>query len=98
MPCYKLNLKFERDDMIKRFLASRRSGFYFSVLEPGEVSAGARIEILERDPNQVAVADIVSLYLGQTREPELLTRAIRIKALPQNCKDHFLLRAQAASK
>ena len=29
MPCFKLALRFERDDMIQRFLASRRSGFYF---------------------------------------------------------------------
>jgi len=33
MPCYKLELRFDRDDMIKRFLASGRSGFYFSVIE-----------------------------------------------------------------
>ncbi len=29
VPCYKLGMKFGRDDMVKRFLASRRSGFYF---------------------------------------------------------------------
>ena len=33
MPCYKLALRFDRDDMIKRFLTSQRSGFYFSVIE-----------------------------------------------------------------
>ncbi len=31
MPCYKLAAKFQRDDMIERFLVSGRSGFYFSV-------------------------------------------------------------------
>ena len=35
LPCFKLNLKFERDDMIKRFLASGRTGFYFRVLREG---------------------------------------------------------------
>jgi MOSC domain-containing protein YiiM len=49
MPCYKLALRFGRDDMIQRFLASGRSGFYFSVLEPGEVRAGSDIEIVSRD-------------------------------------------------
>src|SRR5205807_2049773 len=53
MPCYKLALKFERDDMIKRFLMSGRSGFYFSVIEPGEVTAGSKVETLNRDPHQV---------------------------------------------
>jgi len=50
MPCYKLALRFGRDDMIKLFLASGRSGFYFSVIEPGSVAASSEIEVLSRDP------------------------------------------------
>jgi MOSC domain-containing protein YiiM len=84
MPCYKLQLRFNRDDMIKRFLVSGRSGFYFSVANPGDVAAGSRVEILDRDPGGVAVADIVSLYLGQKRDPELLLRAMNATSLPMN--------------
>lgn len=94
MPCYKLALRFERDDMIKRFLTSGRSGFYFSVIEPGEVSAGSEVEILSRDPNRVAVADIGRLYLGQARDPGLLERATNVSALPENWKAALLQRAR----
>ena len=62
MPCYKLQLRFDRDDMIKRFLVSGRSGFYFSVVDPGDIGAGSNVEVLDRDPLSVTVADIVSLY------------------------------------
>lgn len=75
MPCYKLELRFNRDDMIKRFLVSGRSGFYLSVVEPGYVSEGSSLEILDRDPGAVTVTDIVRLYLGRTPDPELLQRA-----------------------
>ena len=78
MPCYKLNIRFDRDDMIKRFLTSKRSGFYFSVIEPGEVTVGSKVEILSRDPHRVTVIDILRLYLGQTRDPELLLRATNV--------------------
>jgi MOSC domain-containing protein YiiM len=54
MPCYKLVLRFGRDDMIKRFLASGRSGFYFSVIQSGSVAANSEIEILTREPNRVS--------------------------------------------
>jgi MOSC domain-containing protein YiiM len=94
MPCYKLALRFERDDMIKRFLMSGRSGFYFSVMEPGEVSAGSRVEILSRDPNRVSVADIGRLYRGETRDPDLLERATNVSALPENWKAALLQRAR----
>ncbi len=95
LPCYKLALRFSRDDMIKRFLRSRRSGFYFSVAQEGEVSAGSTIEILSRDPNQVTVADISRLYFSKSPDAELLQRAIHVSALPQGWKDELLLRTQA---
>jgi len=94
MPCYKLDLRFDRDDMIKRFLMSGRSGFYFSVIEPGEVAVGSKVEILSRDARRVSIADIVRLYLGQTRDSELLQRATNVSALPGNWKAQLLLRAR----
>ena len=42
MPCYKLGIRFGRSDIIKRFLASGRTGFYFAVLREGDVGAGVR--------------------------------------------------------
>jgi len=80
--------------MIKRFLVSGRSGFYFSVIEPGEVTVGSKVEILSRDPHRATVVDIVRLYLGQTRDPELLRRAMNVSALPRNWKAELMLRAQ----
>ena len=94
MPCYKLALRFDRDDMIKRFLTSQRSGFYFSVIEEGQVQAGSKVEILSRDPHRVAVGDIVRLYLGQARDPELLQRAMNVSALPQDWKSDLALRVR----
>jgi MOSC domain-containing protein YiiM len=93
MPSYKLALRFGRDDMIQSFLASGRSGFYFSVVEPGEVRAGSEIEIVNRDGNGVTVADITKLYLGQTGDSELLQRALSLSALPLNCKAALQQRA-----
>src|SRR2546428_7824768 len=62
MPCYKLGVKFGRADMPKRFLASRRTGFYFAVLQEGEVKAGDAIKPLSRDGSNITVADITRLY------------------------------------
>ena len=94
MPCYKLEIRFNRDDMIKRFLVSRRSGFYFSVIEPGDVGAGSQVEILDRDINNVTVSDVLRLYLGQTRDPELLRRATNVRSLPENWRAQLLLRTK----
>ena len=95
MPCYKLALRFGQDDMIKRFLASGRSGFYLSVIEPGEVRAGSSIEVLSRDRHRVTIADISALFLNETHEPDLLERATNVSALPQNWKVQLRLRAKS---
>jgi MOSC domain-containing protein YiiM len=87
MPCFKLAIRFERDDMIKRFLNSRRSGFYFSVVEEGEICAGSKIEILSRDANRVKVRDLLRMYIGETQEPDLVNRAMNVDALPQSWKN-----------
>src|SRR5215510_11084883 len=43
-PCFKLALKFGRPDMIDRFLASGRSGFYLSVVTEGIVKAASPVQ------------------------------------------------------
>jgi MOSC domain-containing protein YiiM len=94
LPCYKLALKFNRDDMIKRFLVSERSGFYFSVVQEGEVSAHSPIEVLNRDPNRVSVADISRLYFSKEPNRALLRRVANLGALPQSWKEDLVLREQ----
>jgi MOSC domain-containing protein YiiM len=90
LPCYKLAVRFQRDDIIKRFLDSRRTGFYFAVTREGDVSSGDQIEILSRDPNGVTIPDIVRLYLDGDQDPDGLARAARVDALPDNWKTHFV--------
>lgn len=89
LPCYKLGVKFGRADMVKRFLASRRTGFYLAVLKEGEVSAGDTIERLSRDANNVSVADIVRLYAFDKTDTATLQRAIQVEALPEDWADYF---------
>ncbi len=94
MPCYKLGLRFERDDMVERFLVSRRSGFYFSVEKEGEIEAGSEIELVESNPERVSIADVLNLYLGTERSPELIERALRVDALPEGWKEELIAKLQ----
>jgi MOSC domain-containing protein YiiM len=58
LPCYKLGIRFGRRDMVKRFLASGRTGYYLAVGADGEVAAGDRVEPLARHPAGIPVAEI----------------------------------------
>lgn len=89
MPCYKLGIKFGRTDILRRFLKSGRTGFYFAVLQEGEVGAGDKIRLLERDQAAVKVADITRLYSTEKENQELLKRAIAVEALPESWHEFF---------
>ncbi|PAX47333.1 MOSC domain-containing protein [Brunnivagina elsteri] len=87
-PCFKLNLKFGRDDMVKRFLNSRLSGIYFSVVQEGEVGVGDAIELVRRDENNITVADIVQIYVREAND-DLVRRAIQVTALAGSLRTYF---------
>jgi len=89
LPCYKLGIKFGRSDIVKRFLASERTGFYFAVLQEGEVETGDPIELIEKSEPSVRVADITQLYTREKHNVGLLRRAIEVEALPESWKSYF---------
>ena len=97
LPCYKLGIKFESDDMVKRFLASARTGFYLAVTREGTVAANDEIVFIEREPNSVPVSEITRLYVEKkysAGDLALATRILSISALPESWKDYFRKRLQ----
>ena len=81
MPCFKLGLRFGRADMVKRFLASRRSGFYLSVAVEGDVASGDAIEVVERHRAAVSIPELLRIYLNESVEPDRLREVLAIPAL-----------------
>ncbi len=89
LPCYKLGIKFGRDDMLKRFLDSALTGFYLKVIEEGEVKAGDAITPTARDQHRVKVSDIMRLYKQDKYNVGLLRRVVEVEALPEEWRDYF---------
>ncbi len=90
LPCYKLGIRFGRDDIIKRFMAAGRPGFYLRVLQEGEVGAGDTIERISRDDGEVTVSDVFRLIGKDRDDTETLRRAVQVKTLPDSLRSHFL--------
>jgi MOSC domain-containing protein YiiM len=92
LPCYKLGIRFGSDDMVKRFLASGRTGFYVAVLREGEVGAGDEMKLTARDANGVSVSEITHLYVAKRYgEAEIgaVRRALRVEELPEGWREYF---------
>jgi MOSC domain-containing protein YiiM len=94
VPCYKLSLKFGRADMVKRFLASGRTGFYVMVVKEGVVQAGDAIELIGRADESVSVADVTHLYASKHADPAILRRAVDLEALSEPWRDFLRSRLE----
>jgi ferredoxin-NADP reductase/MOSC domain-containing protein YiiM len=77
IPCYKLVIRMnEGSDFAGRFQRTGRMGFYFRVLEEGEIGSGDSIECVETDENSVTIAEFISTYLHDSHDPEKVRRVL----------------------
>lgn len=91
-PCYKLAAKFQRDDMIERFLVSGRSGFYFSVEQEGTVAADDDFTLLKRNEDGITISEMNRLLVHDRYNQDLLRRAVETAALPEQWREYFSAR------
>ena len=96
LPCYKLGVKFQLDDMVKRFFVSGRTGFYLAVTREGEVGAGDDMRAIgqprDEHSNSVTVSDITRLYVAKRYSDDderLVRQALGVAALPESWKEYF---------
>jgi ferredoxin-NADP reductase/MOSC domain-containing protein YiiM/ferredoxin len=87
--CYRVGIRMNDPRIPALLVSHHRPGFYFRVLQEGEVQAGDKILRLSSGPEQMTVADVDALlYLpGHTRQG--LLRALRVPALSPGWKGSF---------
>lgn len=81
-PCWKLNLRFERPDMALRVQASGRTGWYFRVLEAGEISAGDTARLIHRPHPGWPLARILRLLYQDTLDRNALAGLAALPGIP----------------
>jgi len=83
VPCFKLGIKMGDPSFVNVFLHSGRTGFYFRVLEEGEVHNGDTITLLHEDEERLNIRDAMLAIIKGPRQQEIIEKALRIKALSQ---------------
>ena len=94
LPCFKLAAKFQSDEIIRQFIHSGYSGFYFSVVEEGEVGSGDEFYFLASEVPSLTIAEFNHLYTSHTADLDLLERAVEVKSLPESWRERFRARME----
>jgi MOSC domain-containing protein YiiM len=89
MPCSKLGMRFRDKTIIKRFLDSRKSGWYYSVAQEGSVKAGDEIELKSREVETVTVRELLELHQTGKPDQDLLRKVLQIEGLSQSWREQF---------
>jgi MOSC domain-containing protein YiiM len=89
LPCFKLAAKFQRNDIIKRFLESRRTGFYVRVLKEGTLQSGDPISVIEQEPRRVTIRELTDFYMNRKIDRTMIDRALSVDALAVSWREHF---------
>ena len=95
VPCFKLAYKMRLPEFPKQFLESRRVGFYFRVLEEGEITAGDAIARIEVASEPMSVTEILNLRYFDTDNHDKIARARKLPALSPSWKRDFWRSLQA---
>src|SRR5205085_3930536 len=87
--CYRVGIRMNEPQMAALLVAHHRPGFYFRVLQEGEVAAGDDIEKIADGPERISVADVDALLYLPRHSSEQLQRALRVPALSQGWQTSF---------
>jgi ferredoxin-NADP reductase/MOSC domain-containing protein YiiM len=79
--CYRVGIRMNEPRMPALLVAHRRPGFYFRVLQEGEVGASDDVVKITDGPERISVAEVDALLYLPGHSSERLQRALRISAL-----------------
>jgi len=96
--CYRVGIRLNCPEMPALLVSHRRPGFYFRVIQEGEVGAGDRIEKIADGPERMTVAEIDALLYSAQHPIEALRRALRIPALSPGWQGSMSVLLDAAER
>jgi ferredoxin-NADP reductase/MOSC domain-containing protein YiiM/ferredoxin len=87
--CYRVGIRMNDPRIPALLVSHHRPGFYFRVLEEGDVQAGDEIIKLAPGPEQMRVAEVDALLYLPGHPRQQLLRALRIPALSPGWQSSF---------
>jgi len=88
-PCYKLNIRFGKDDMLQQFMQQGKHGTYFSIVQEGNLQPGDEIILAEQSKYNINIQQLVECYYNKGKDKNLLEQIMSIDFLPERLQKAF---------
>ncbi len=93
-PCWKLSAHTGEDRMAYLVRKTLRTGWYYRVLEEGEIATGDEMSLLDRPPNAYTVKEVARAFFDPRLDPETARTFAAIETLFTGWRDSFAERAK----
>ena len=84
-PCWKLSDRFGLRDMARRVQDSGRTGWYYRVLQPGQLAAGDALTLLERPHPQWTLSRVQQVLYAREVDAEAIAAVLQLPLVPSWC-------------
>jgi MOSC domain-containing protein YiiM len=88
-PCFKLNIKFGTEQMVKQFVQQAKHGTYFSVVRPGSLQPGDAIKLLQASRHKITIQQLVDSFYNRESDRRTLDEILAIDVLPPRLRKSF---------
>jgi MOSC domain-containing protein YiiM len=93
-PCFKLGIRHERPELTAHVQQTGFTGFYFRVLQEGEIGAGEDLKLVKRHPAAISLAEANRvMYEGKT-DLEGMTALLAVDELSDSWKQTLKSRVE----
>ncbi|AEW00471.1 Nitric oxide dioxygenase [Niastella koreensis GR20-10] len=87
--CYRVGIALGVPEMPALLVSHKRPGFYFRVIQEGEIGAGDLIQKIADGPEQMNIAEVDALLYSKEHPKEQLQKALKIPALSKGWGQSF---------
>lgn len=89
-PCFKLGIRFADQGIIQKFISRGCPGSYVSVVKPGWIRPGDKLELLESPQGSPSIAQFYRMWYAPSKDPEILEKALSLPWLSQEKRKQLL--------
>jgi len=94
IPCFKLGIRFNDNQMPKRFLQACKNGIYFTVIQQGKLQKGQAIQLHKKSEYNITIKQIAQAYAKASEHQELIKEILEVPILPPKLRPDFEKRVE----
>ncbi|MFP3846154.1 MOSC domain-containing protein [Priestia filamentosa] len=90
VPCATISKYNEEKSFLKKVFETALTGYFFRVIEEGTIKFNSKIDLMERDKDEISVSFATKILFHQQNDKASIEKILKVEALAENWRQRFL--------